>query len=446
MNAGLDQKTGTLMQQLSQAALPLKKRVWFLSSIGAGLEYYDYVIYLYLIHYFSPYFFGTHHLAAARIKGFLFFAVGCVLRPCGAVLWAWLADRVGRRVSVMSIMLVMALSSAFIACLPGYAAWGWGAPVALLLCRLLQSVAFGADLPCGIVFLTEYAPRNKRGWVVSLMIANVGLGSAMGAGVCAALVHFLSPAMMHSWGWRLAFLFGSAVALVALFLRRQLRETPIFVAMQQHGLRAVSQRLVVQDVGDRVWVSVVRAMGLIALPAFMVMLALSFPLICHQIFHYPSAAVYRLLTIGSLFAALLIPIMAKLGDHYGRRRLYLYGAYASVIWLPIGWLYWLPSGQLSHLWLFGLGYHVIQAILAGAFFVLLAEQFQTRVRCRGYALSYNMVYALMSFLPLLVSVLLTRHHFVWSVTILGLCMALVSIVAATFLSTFSPSWCEAEAA
>ena len=437
------------MQQSSQTVLPLKKRVWFLSSIGAGLEYYDYVIYLYLLHYFSPYFFGTHHLAAARIKGFLFFAVGCVLRPCGAVLWAWLADRIGRRVSVMSIMLVMALSSALIACLPGYAAWGWGAPLALLLCRLLQSVAFGADLPCGIVFLAEYAPREKRGWVVSIMIANVGLGSAMGAGVCAALVHFLSPAMMHAWGWRLAFLFGSAVAIIALFLRRQLRETPLFVAMQKYGQRSVTQGsvtqgLAAQGAGDRVWASVVRAMGLIALPAFMVMLALSFPVICHQVFHYPLTVVYRLLTIGSLLAALLIPIMAKLGDRYGRRRLYLYGAYASVIWLPIGWLYWLPSGRLSDLWLFSLGYHVIQAILAGAFFVLLAEQFKTRVRCRGYALSYNMVYAFMSFLPLLVSVLLTQHYFVWYVTIIGVSMALISIVAARFLPASAPLWREAE--
>lgn len=432
------------MQQSSQAVWPLKRRVWFLSSIGAGLEYYDYVIYLYLLHYFSPYFFGAHHLAAARIKAFLFFAVGCVLRPCGAVLWAWLADRIGRRVSVMSIMLVMALSSALIACLPGYAVWGWGAAWALLLCRLLQSVAFGADLPCGIVFLAEYAPREKRGWVVSMMVANVGLGSAMGAGVCAALVHFLSPAMMHAWGWRLAFLLGSVVAIIALFLRRQLRETPLFVAMQKYGQHALTQRRFSQAAGDKVWASVVRAMGLIALPAFMVMLALSFPVICHQVFHYPLTVVYRLLTVGSLFAAILIPIMAKLGDRYGRRRLYLYGAYASVIWLPIGWLYWLPSGRLSDLWFFGLGYHAIQAILAGAFFVLLAEQFKTRVRCRGYALSYNAVYAVMSFLPLLVAVLLALHYFVWYLTSLGVLMALISIVAASELPVLAPSWREAE--
>ena len=155
----------------------------------------------------------------------------------------FVADIVGRRVSLLAIMYSLGASIIIMALLPGYAAIGIACPIIFVLLRMLQSVSFGADLPCGIVFLYEHAPPGKSGRYAGIMAANVGIGAALAALAGTLLTSIFSQQAML-WAWRLAFLFGGVLALIAVFTRRKLAESPEFMVHRNHVTRVSFKTLI----------------------------------------------------------------------------------------------------------------------------------------------------------------------------------------------------------
>ena len=370
----------------NKSALPMRSVV--LASLASGLEYYDFLIYAYMLPFFSLIIFPPGQFAWRQ--GWLWFAIGCLFRPLGALLWGSVADRYGRKGAMLAIMSTLSLSILAMSILPGYALLGLLAPILFMLLRLLQSASFGADLPCGVVFLIEHAPKSKRGFYAGIMIANVGLGSCLAALVCVVLNNVFSTAQM-SWAWRLAFVFGGLLAFLAIFLRKRLLETPVFLQNKQSNLDGYNVKPIKK--------TFFYGCGLLLLPATMVMLNTSFPTLLHYQYNYPVALIYRTMMWGSLLAALLIPLTSLLGDAIGRERLFFGGSIlVALLALPM-FLLLLPQHTVFALLVFQFIYNFCLAVLAGAFFVHLAELFPVMVRARAYAGCYNLVYAVLGILP-----------------------------------------------
>ena len=196
--------------------------------LGTAMEYADFALYgLAAGIIFGDVFFPQASPAMALMSSFATWSVGFIARPIGALFFGWLGDRYGRRYVMMLTVLLMGLATTLIGAIPSYATIGIWAPACLVALRFLQGFGAGAELSGGTVTLAEFAPTRHRGLVASV----VALGSNSGT-LLAALVWLLVVQMdshqLLAWGWRIPFLCSSLIAIAALGLRHQLRETPVF--------------------------------------------------------------------------------------------------------------------------------------------------------------------------------------------------------------------------
>ncbi len=395
-----------------------------LASLGSGLEYYDFVIYLFLSPLLSQAFFPHHHPHTAMLETLGIFFLGALVRPLGSYCLGIYADRMGRKASYFTILLAMTFATFGIAICPTYDMIGIGAPILLIVLRLMQCVCFGSDLPTGIVLLAEHAPVNRKSWYCGLLVMNVAFGSALGTGVNYLLLNFLTATQINSFGWRIAFGLGALLNLVGFISRKQLKETSLFLGYQRSLHKIKSFQIHIKEC--------LLAMGLIVFPAALVMLQTTFPITLPAIYHLQSQPVYFYLTLFGLIEAILIPLFSLLSDHMERRVYYRLAIIAWLLIMPLEFMYALDGSNHSNYYgmiLFLASYTLLLGVLAGGFFILMAEVFSIKTRVRQYALSYNMVYLIMSALPLYVTWLIGKNH--WLTGTLGLLvvLALVSLTA-----------------
>ncbi len=167
------------------------------------------------------------------------FGLGFVVRPLGAVLIGDYGDRAGPQSGAHSHHIVDGRRHGHHRAVPTYASIGFGAPLLLLLGRVLQGFSAGGEVGGATAYLLESAPLEQRGRVASWLEASMGLANILGALAAFSVTALLTTSQVQAWGWRLPFLFGLAIAPVGLYLRRTLEETDAFQA--EAGRRAQNQ-------------------------------------------------------------------------------------------------------------------------------------------------------------------------------------------------------------
>jgi MHS family proline/betaine transporter-like MFS transporter len=207
-----------------------KTRAIVATSIGNMLEWYDFTVYALFAGYIAENFFPGEGPEARLVKTFLFFGLGFVVRPLGAMLIGNFGDRAGRKAALTLTILLMAAGTGVIAFSPTYAAIGVGAPILLLLGRVLQGFSAGGEIGGATAFLLETGDPQQRGRVASWLEASMGMANILGALAAFSVTTLLSESDVRAWGWRLPFIFGLAIAPVGLYLRRSLDETQEFRA------------------------------------------------------------------------------------------------------------------------------------------------------------------------------------------------------------------------
>jgi MFS transporter, MHS family, proline/betaine transporter len=194
------------------------------------LEWYDFTVYALFAGYIAANFFPGDGPDARLVKTFLFFGLGFVVRPLGAMLIGNFGDRAGRKAALTLTILLMAAGTGVIAFSPTYATIGVGAPILLLLGRVLQGFSAGGEVGGATAYLLETGDPQQRGRVASWLEASMGMANMLGALAAFLVTTLLSEAEVGAWGWRLPFIFGLAIAPVGLYLRRTLDETEEFRA------------------------------------------------------------------------------------------------------------------------------------------------------------------------------------------------------------------------
>jgi len=198
--------------------------------IGNALEWYDFTIYGAMASIISELFFPSENPQTALLKTLAVFGVGFVMRPIGGILLGIYADRKGRKAALQLIIALMSLAIAMIAFAPTYASIGIGAPLLIVVARLLQGFATGGEFASATAFLVESAPGNRRGLYGSWQLFGQCLAVFTGAGMGWLITHYLSPEALNSWGWRLPFVIGLLIAPVGMWIRRHMQETEDFVS------------------------------------------------------------------------------------------------------------------------------------------------------------------------------------------------------------------------
>ncbi|MDW8844620.1 MFS transporter [Erwinia sp. MMLR14_017] len=196
--------------------------------LGTAMEYADFALYgLAAGIIFGDVFFPEATPAMALLSSFATWSVGFIARPIGALFFGWLGDRKGRKVVMVSTIILMGASTTLIGVIPSYASIGLWAPACLVVLRFSQGFGAGAELSGGTVMLGEYAPAEKRGLVSSIIALGSNSGTLVASLVWLAVVQ-MDQQQLQEWGWRIPFLCSSLIALVALWIRRHLKETPVF--------------------------------------------------------------------------------------------------------------------------------------------------------------------------------------------------------------------------
>jgi MHS family alpha-ketoglutarate permease-like MFS transporter len=178
--------------------------------------------------YFAPVFFPSGDQTAQLLKSAAIFAVGFFARPVGAWLMGLYADRAGRRAALALSVGMMCLGSLTIALTPGADRIGRGAAALLLLARLVQGLSLGGEYGASATYLSEMASRRHRGFWSSFSYVTLIGGQLTALAVLIGLEHSLTSAQMRSFGWRVPFAIGAALALLAYLLRYRIEESESF--------------------------------------------------------------------------------------------------------------------------------------------------------------------------------------------------------------------------
>jgi metabolite-proton symporter len=204
-----------------------RKRVMAIvaSSSGNLVEWYDFYVYSFFSLYFAHAFFPSGDRTAQLLATAGIFAAGFLMRPIGGWLFGTIADRRGRKFSMLLSVLMMCGGSLMIAVLPTYESVGVAAPALLLLARLIQGLSVGGEYGTSATYMSEVAASRHRGFFSSFQYVTLIGGQLLASLVVVTLEQSLGEAELRNWAWRIPFFIGAVAAIVALFLRSRLHET-----------------------------------------------------------------------------------------------------------------------------------------------------------------------------------------------------------------------------
>ena len=196
---------------------------------GNLIEWYDFLAYSIFSIYFAKSFFPSDKPTVQLMNTAAIAAVGYVARPLGSWLVGFYADRHGRKSALTWSVTAMCIGSLMIALTPGYASIGVLAPIVLIAARLLQGLSMGGEYGTSATYLSEIAPANRRGFYLGFLQVSVVAGQLVALALMLVMQNLLMTAeQIERWGWRVPFLLGGALALFALYMRRNVTETEAF--------------------------------------------------------------------------------------------------------------------------------------------------------------------------------------------------------------------------
>lgn len=205
------------------------------AAIGNITEWYDFGVYAYFEPTIRKVFFAGMSETAGTIATFGLFAVAFLIRPLGGLFFGPLADRIGRNRVLATTMVLMALGTFAIGCIPNETSIGVWAPILLLLARLVQGFSTGGEYGNAMTFIAEYAPDRRRGFLGSWLEFGTFCGYLLGAIVVTVADATLTDDQLLSWGWRIPFFVALPIGFVGVYLRTRLADTPAFTALEREA-------------------------------------------------------------------------------------------------------------------------------------------------------------------------------------------------------------------
>lgn len=204
-----------------------RKRIMAIVGASSGnlVEWFDFYIYSFAAIYFSHAFFPEDDGTAQLLKSAAVFAIGFLMRPIGGIIFGRIADRHGRRKSMMLSVMVMCIGSLMIASLPTYQRAGMVAPILLVVARMLQGLSVGGEYGTSATYMSEVAVEGRRGFYASFQYVTLIGGQLLAILTVVILQSLLPETSLKDWGWRVLFVCGAAAALLSLLIRRSLQET-----------------------------------------------------------------------------------------------------------------------------------------------------------------------------------------------------------------------------
>ncbi|MGW6603156.1 MFS transporter [Streptomyces sp. NPDC055036] len=369
------------------------------AAFGTSVENYDFIAYgTASALYFGAVFFPESDRFVGTLLSFATLAVGFVMRPLGGAVGGYFADKLGRKPVLVAAMIVMGAATFLIGVLPTYEQVGVLAPILLVVIRMIQGLAFGAEWGGAITMAYEHAPWHRRGMFAAIPQSGNPLGIALASGVFA-----WSDTLDGDWRWRTPFLLSAVLVIVALIVRSRLSESPEFQEAQASG-KTEKNPFLATLAND--WRGILRVIALRVVESFAYYSTATY-LLSYITERHPDL---RPVALGSITAASALAIAVTflagaLTDRIGRRPIYIAACTAAILFAFPMYMLTNSARPVLVVTVFIVGIGLIHASLTGTQGSLLTEQFRTATRTSGASLGYQVAAAIGGFAPLLAAAL-----------------------------------------
>ena len=357
------------------------------ASIGNAMEWYDFGVYAYFATIIATNFFPGGDSSAGVLLTFATFGVGFVMRPIGGIIFAHYGDKHGRRASLTLTVGLMGLATFAMGFIPSYESIGIAAPVMLLILRLIQGFSVGGEYAGSTSFLVEYANPRRRGLIGSMQSVSVFAGSLTGSLAGLLVTSTMSEAAVNSYGWRIPFIAGGILGVVALYMRLKLDETPAFKAVQEAG--RVDKAPIVEVFKERGLQMVQLFLVVIYFTVSYYIVLIYAPTFLTEEAGLPLSMSLLATSIGIVFGMIVVPIAGHLSDRVGRKPVLLAAAVLSVLVAYPAFVVMHQGSTITAV----IGIALIMlptGMLYGVGPTMFAEAMPTRLRYAGVSIPYNL--------------------------------------------------------
>ncbi len=434
---------GPVIAMSSQGSASLSRqdlKTLSLAALGGALEFYDFILFVYLAEQIGTLFFPASTAPWLReLQTWGVFAAGYFARPLGGVVMAHFGDKTGRKRMFTLSVFLMAVPTLLIGLLPTYAQIGYLAPIALLLLRIVQGAAVGGEVPGAWTFVAEHVPATRTAFACGTLTSGLTLGILAGSLLAATLNTALTPAQMLDYGWRIPFLVGGVFGFFAVLLRRMLAETPVFEELRRR--RELSRELPLAAALRGHGGAVLACVALTwVLTAAIVVMILMTPKLIQKLDGIAPAIAFTADTIATVGLALGNLGFGLAADRFGTTRVSALGCavligvvYAFYLGVAAAPQYLYPLSFVA-----GLSVGVVSVIPT-----LLVRAFPAPVRFTGVAFSYNLAYAVFGGLtPIFIGWVLkfdrlAPAHYVAALCLLGIAVVLLNARQRSYAPSFA---------
>ena len=361
-----------------------------LSALGGALEFYDFIIFVFFATVIGHLFFPPEMPDwLVMIQTFGIFAAGYLVRPLGGIVLAHYGDRYGRkRVFAFSILL-MALSTLGMALMPTYATIGVAAPILLIILRMLQGAAIGGEVPGAWTFVAEHVPFRRVGLACGFLTSGLSFGIMLGSLIASAINSLFTPEDVAGYAWRIPFLLGGIFGLIAVYLRRWLEETPIFMEMKKS--KSLTDKLPLGLVlKHHMRGVIISALLTWVLSAAIVVTTLMTATFLQKLYGYTPTQALAGTSFGTLFLIFGVIIAGALIDRIGSG-IFFMGA--SIFFGIATFTFYSYAGTSLQTMFVLYGVMGLSVGMAGAVPYVMVRAFPASVRFSGLSFAYNVSYA-----------------------------------------------------
>jgi MFS transporter, MHS family, citrate/tricarballylate:H+ symporter len=364
---------------------------------------YDFMIFGYFADAIARTFFPSRDPMVALLSALATFGAGFLMRPLGAIVLGIYTDRHGRRAGLILTLLLMSVGIVTLTATPSYVAIGAAAPLLVVAGRLVQGFSAGAELGNASVFLSEIAPPQSKGLYVSWQSSSQQVAVMFAALVGYFLAETLTPSQLADWGWRVPLAIGCVIIPLLFLLRRDLRETDVFLAR--------TRRPSVHEILVGLWAS----RGTVALGMMLVLMTtVSFYTITAytptfgKLLHLPASETLVITGLIGLSNFVWLPVMGMASDRIGRLPILIVASVLAILtaYPALSWLAATPS--LTRLVIVELWLSALYASYNAAMVVYLTEIIPEDVRASGFSLAYSLATAIGGFTPFIVTWLIAE--------------------------------------
>lgn len=360
------------------------KSVFFSAVSGNILEYYDFTVYSVFSAIIGRTFFSSSSEFLQIILSLAVFAVGFLTRPIGGVIFGYLGDRYGRRISLIISMLGMTIPTFVIGLIPSYADIGIYAPLMLVIMRLIQGLCISGEGAGAAIFILEHHQHLKPG-----LTAGIVHGSNIAGTLIASFIGIIIEKYFHhvTYAWRFAFLLGGFLGVVGFYLRLRTSETPIFkkLATNRQILKAP-----LLDVMRTAWRSMFLTICMGGVASSVLYLVKTYVNVFYNnVMHLDNTIALMYLSYAAFISMITMPLFGSLADKWGRFRMVVLTTLAILIFAlptliamssPVRWQ------QLAALTMLG----SLGGAISAAAYVFIISIFTPAQKFSGVAFSYNL--------------------------------------------------------